>query len=287
MTTKVGLCVVFIFLLLAGCDKNPDGVIDPSGRRPNLLAVVLTTSTFNTDTIFVNGKKSPSDQLILPIGFKATIGIPATAVQSFHYSVTRTSDGIEVTSGDIALTYIEKLQIQSIVESITLNKSFSLPIQRSDIGIFSVELSAIDESGFESNAFRSPLSIVRLNRPPQISNLQAPDTLQLPLQGSVVVLLTLNVFDPDGSSDIRKVQFTSILPDGKPSSSGPIQMFDDGGMVDLGGYTSGDAVAADGIYSRMIQLRSDAARGTYNFSFVAIDKSIDSSNVITHTIIVQ
>jgi hypothetical protein len=97
----------------------------------------------------------------------------------------------------------------------------------------------------------------------------------------------LSVFDSDGVADIDKVQFTSILPDGKPSSSGPIRMFDDGGLVDLGGYTSGDNIASDGIYSRLIQLSSDAALGTYIFNFVAIDKSLDSSAVIKHSIIIE
>ena len=287
MTTKVGLWVIFIFLFLAGCDKSPDGIIDSSGRRPNLVAVVLTTPSFNTDTILVHGQKTPSDELTLPVGFNATIGIPVTTVWAFHYVVTRTSNGVEVTSGYIVLTKTEQLQIEEIKNSITLHKSFSLTLQRTDVGTFSVEISAIDVSGLESNAFQSPMSILRLNRLPQISDLQAPDTLQLPATGSVVILLALRIYDPDGETDIQKVQFTSVLPNGKPSSSGPIQMYDDGGMVDLGGYTSGDAIAADDIYSRMIQLRSDAARGTYTFSFVAIDKSSDSSNVITHIITVQ
>ncbi len=287
MNIKSGLCIISIFLFLAGCDKSPDSIIEPSSKRPNLLAVVLTTPVFNTDTIFVDGQKSSSDQLTLSVGFNATIGIPMAAVQSFHFVVTRTSNNAEITSGEIPLTETDRREIQGNYKLFVFQKIFPLPIQRSDIGIFNVDISAIDGSGLESNTFRSPLSILRLNKPPQISNLQSPDTLQLPAEGYVVNLLTLKVDDPNGTADIQKVQFTSILPDGKPSSSGPIQMYDDGGKVDLGGYNSGDTNAADGIYSRIIQLRSDATRGTYTFYFVAIDKSNDTSNVITHTITVQ
>lgn len=285
---KPFLRITLILLFLAGCDKNPDAVIDNSGRQPNLVVVVLTTPSFNTDTILVHGTKSADDQLTLPVNFNATIGLPVTKVQSFHYTVTRTSDGVEVSSGYVPLTGLEKLQVQSIVESITLQKSFSLNIQRSDIGIFEVEISAIDESGFESNAFRLPLSILRLNRPPQISNLDVPDTLQVPLLDPIYVPLSVDVFDPDGSLDISRVQFTSILPDGTPSKSGPIRMYDDGSNVDLGGgYTSGDMIAADGVYTRVIVLTNAAVRGTYTFTFTAIDRSSDTSNVIIHSIVVE
>jgi hypothetical protein len=279
--------IIAILLAFPGCDQRPDSIIDPSGRQPNLVAVVLTTPAFNTDTILVGGQRNPSDQLILAIRFQATIGIPATSIRAFHYNVTSTPSGNEITSGDIVLSDLERWQFEEITNPVTLAKNFPLPIQRVDVGTFAVEISAIDVSGLESNVFIAPLKIARLNRPPQISSLSAPDTLQLPSQGLVVMMLSLRVDDPDGVADISTVRFTSILPDGKPSSAGPIEMFDDGSYVDLGGYSSGDAVDADGIYSRIIQLLSTAATGMYTFSFVAIDRSNDSSNVITHTILVQ
>jgi hypothetical protein len=278
--------IIPILLIIPGCDQRPDSIIDPSGKQPNLVSVVLTTTAFNTDTILVHGQKNSTDQLILTVQFRATIGVPATSIRAFHYTVTSTPSGNTVTSGDIILADMERWQLELITNPFTLTKSFPLPIQRIDVGTFTVEISAIDVSGLESDVFIAPVSIVRLNRPPQISSLEAPDTVQLPLD-SVVFMLALQVSDPDGPADIRTVRFTSILPDGKPSSSGPIEMFDDGSRTYLGEYSSGDVVAGDGIYSRKVLLQSTAAKGIYTFSFIAIDRSSDTSNVITHTILVQ
>jgi hypothetical protein len=278
---------ILFLLLIPGCDQRSDSVIDPSGRQPNLVSVVVTTPIFNTDTILVHGQKSSTDQLILTVRFRATIGVPATSVRAFHYVVTNAASGEQVTSGDIILPDMERWQLELITNPSALSKSFPLPIQRTDVGTYSIAISAIDVSGLESSVFISSVNVVRLNHPPQISSLDAPDTLLLPSQGSVVLMLALQVSDQDGPADIRTVRFTSILPDGKPSSSGPIEMFDDGSRIDLGGYTSGDDVAGNGMYSRIVQLRSTAATGTYTFSFVAIDRSSDTSNVITHTILVQ
>jgi hypothetical protein len=243
--------IIAILLVIPGCDQRPDSVVDPSGRQPNLVSVVLTTPAFNTDTILVGGQRDPSDRINLTVRFRATIGIPAASIRTFHYAVTSIPSGNQISSGDIVLTDLERWQLEQITNNITLTKSFQLPIQRIDVGTFAVEISAIDVSGLVSNAFIAPMRIVRLNRPPQISSLAAPDTIQLPAQNSVVMMLAVRVEDPDGIADISTVRFTSILPDGKTSSSGPIEMFDDGSYVDLGGYSSGDAVANDGMYSRI------------------------------------
>ena len=278
---------LIVVLTIEGCDQQPDGIIDPSGRQPNLAAVVLTTPAINTDTILVGGQRNPLDNLILTIRFRVTVGIPATTLRAFHYVVTQSETGDAVASGDIAIPELEQWQLSTITNPVTLLKSFLLPIRRTEVGSYTVALSAFDVSGLESNVFLSPLTIMRLNRPPQISSLEAPDTLHLPAQDSVVFRFSLQAVDPDGTADIDNVRFTSIRPDGTPSSSGPIEMYDDGSFVDFGGYTSGDAVEADGVYSRSVQLKYDATKGNYLFSFVAIDRSGDSSNVITHSILVQ
>lgn len=120
------------------------------------------------------------------------------------------------------------------------------------------------------------------NIPPIIKNLQAPDTLNLHPTDTLKVYLRVEVYDPDGYEDIKSVFFNSYLPDGSPSRSNPIYLFDDGNF-----QTSGDLVARDGIFSRIIILPPNTTKGTYRFDFQAIDKKNEASNIISHNIVVR
>ncbi len=117
------------------------------------------------------------------------------------------------------------------------------------------------------------------NVAPVISNLAAPDTVSLGAS-TTPILLTVQVDDGNGLSDIQSVFFNSYLPpDGHPSSSNPFVMYDDG--------TNGDKVAGDGIYSLTIGLPPSASKGTYRFEFQAKDRSGALSNKIIHNLVVK
>lgn len=120
------------------------------------------------------------------------------------------------------------------------------------------------------------------NIPPIIRNLQAPDTMILHSTDTLKIYLGLEVYDPDGYSDIKSVFFNSYLPDGSSSRNNPIYLFDDGNL-----QLNGDLVAKDGIFSRIIILPPNTTKGTYRFDFQAIDKKDESSNIISHNLVVR
>lgn len=120
------------------------------------------------------------------------------------------------------------------------------------------------------------------NVPPVVRNLQAPSILNLHPTDTLKIIISIEAFDPDGREDIKSVFFNSFLPDGSPSRSNPIYLYDDGNLT-----TNGDLNANDGIYSRIIILPPNTPKGTYRFEFQAIDKKNESSNIISHNLIVQ
>lgn len=120
------------------------------------------------------------------------------------------------------------------------------------------------------------------NIPPIIRNLQAPDTLDLHPTDTLKVFLRVEVYDPDGYDDVKSVFFNSYLPDGTPSRSNPIYLFDDGNF-----QLNGDLVARDGIFSRIIVLPPNTPKGKYRFDFQAVDKKNETSNIISHNIVVR
>lgn len=120
------------------------------------------------------------------------------------------------------------------------------------------------------------------NVPPVIKNLFAPDTLTISSTDTLKIVISIEAFDADGRDDIKSVFFNSYLPDGSPSRSNPIYLFDDGNLS-----LNGDSDANDGIYSRIIILPPNTTRGKYRFDFQAIDKKNESSNIISHNLVVK
>ncbi len=137
---------------------------------------------------------------------------------------------------------------------------------------------AEDKSGNRSLAVVATIrGTVAQPEPPVISNLSAPDTVQIVPGEDVQVLITIDVTDPQGLSDIDFVRFRSFLPNGNEAGESPIGLADDGDTI-----TTGDETAGDGTYSRIINLPPTALRGDFRFVFEARDKSGLSSNIIEH-----
>jgi len=120
------------------------------------------------------------------------------------------------------------------------------------------------------------------NVPPIVKNVQAPDTLIVPLSDTLKISLSVEAIDADGQSDILSVFFNTFRPDGSPSANNPFLMFDDGNIVG-----NGDLVKGDGIFSRIIILPPGTTKGKYRFDFQAIDKSNEISNVISHFMVLK
>jgi hypothetical protein len=120
------------------------------------------------------------------------------------------------------------------------------------------------------------------NVPPIVRNLQAPSVLNLHPTDTLKIIISIEAYDPDGREDIKSVFFNSFLPDGSPSRSNPIYLYDDGNF-----QANGDLNANDGIYSRIIILPPNTPKGTYRFEFQAIDRKNELSNIISHNLVVQ
>ncbi|MFQ5708370.1 MAG: hypothetical protein ACE5HO_13015 [bacterium] len=120
------------------------------------------------------------------------------------------------------------------------------------------------------------------NRPPVISNVVAPNTVKIDPNQSTRILITVDVTDPQGLSDIDYVQFRSFLPGGQEADNSPTQLADDGDTAN-----TGDVVAGDGTFSRLIVLPSSGVPlGDFRFEFQAQDNSGALSNIINHILTV-
>jgi hypothetical protein len=278
-TPWVRLAVLIALLSSSeGCEKRENSLVDAVGRPPLLVQITTSPSSFNSDSINVGASRKPDDLLPLAAIITArTTAYDENPLQSVRFSIKSPSgdatlaEGVLVDDGSGA--------DQSKGDGIYSGKA-TFQIQRVEVGVFRIEVSAQALNGFKSNTVIAPISVFRGNKSPVISDLQAPDTVQLG-NDSQLLTLRIKVSDPDGLSDVVRVVFNSFRPDGGASSGNPFQMYDDGSA------THGDDKAGDGSYSLIITLPPTSQTGTYRFEFQAFDRSNEGSNIIIHRITVR
>ncbi len=268
------LQIISILLLgiLISCSEKDESLIDVAGLPPFVSGATISPDTVDSE----EAPAEPSGQVTITVIATANVDDPdgLADIARVDYSVTR--------PGDPRFSFTGELQDDGISPDSSLSDGIyagnvSITIDPNDIGNYAVEFFATDHTGFTSNVIRLGFTVIRTqNQPPSISNLQAPDTVQLPQIGSILFLMTVDATDPEGLSDIAEVFFRSL------DSSDPtfkFQLKDDGNA-----QVSGDVLAGDGTYSILVQLSSTNVPGTFRFEFQAVDKSGAVSNTILHTL---
>jgi hypothetical protein len=258
--------VALIIIFLSGCEKRYDTVVDSVGIAPVLSDARFSLSVVNTDTINIGTERRPDDQLTIrgiasvrvahseDIKEIKTVGCSIVKVQSSSSN----GDGILHDDGIFP---------DQIANDSTYSGYVDFQILRVDVGEYWITFWSENSSGYiyhqgqhyQSDIALLPLTIIRSNRPPIISNLFAPNTVSL--LNTPTFSISLKVLDPDGPEDIKSVlRFT---PSGK--------------ILQLHAVN-------DSIYTETVEMNPPPSIGLYLFRFCAVDRSNDTSNILTKTI---
>jgi len=265
--------LALLTLGLSACEKSESDVIDTATAIPYQTTASIFPDTVDTDTINVGPQRLPEDILPITISAETHFSSASPYPAEVHLNVLSTSGSSVIASGTMSPTG----PLNPVLGQ-RYNADVSFTIERTLVGNLQVEFLGTGSDGSSSNTIRVPLSIIRLNQPPVLSNLQAPDTVALE-SIQQFLLLQVDVQDPNGSSDIRSVFFNTTRPNGTPSSGNPFAMYDDG--------TNGDDIPDDGRYSLTVVLPPTTTLGTYTFVFQAVDRSDSLSASIVHFITVK
>lgn len=281
----IALFLVVLFLFTS-CEKDKYNALDVSVTPPYLFNGKLDKYLVDTDTISVNGQFSVYDTITVTNRIRVQVsdldGLPD--VKSIKYFLIAQNYLSIVASGYL---YDNGSTGDSIVGDGVYTSDVSFKIPRVLVGLFSFKVMAEDRYELFSNELHLGFNIKRLNVPPVISDLSAPDTVILSDQVTTI-LLRVNATDPNGLRDIQRVFFNSFKPDGTPSSGNPFRMYDDGSesIIFPPSGRSGDEIKGDGIFSLQISLLPTNLLGSYRFEFQAKDFKESASNIIVHTITV-
>jgi hypothetical protein len=276
-------------ILLTGCEKKYDSIVDSAGRAPVISDAKFSLSVVNTDTINVGTERKPDDELSIRgiASIKVINNEDASDIGLVQCSVYKDLSSSSI--GNDALHDDGIFPDQTIHDNI-YSGYVGFKINRVDVGKYWIAFCGESNAGYiyhqdqhyQSSTISLPFQIVRLNRPPFLSNLQMDTLIYL---GGVDHYLQLRIAasDSDGQSDIRQVFFNSFKPNGLPSSGNPYYMYDDGNE----NQSTGDLIKGDGIYGLIISLPKKTIIGTYRFEFHTVDQSLNSSIVLIQNITVR
>jgi hypothetical protein len=270
---SVFFLVISLFLLSSCSDDS--GTIDSGASQKTTLIKSLELSQYiiDTDTVSVipGELKSPDDVVSIRMFIRAGVLYVSPSGQPAVLNCRITLDGSGQEISNTVLATIDASTYGGIVE---------FQIKRGDVGDYAVEVNGLDAKGQSINSTYSKFKIFYGLKPPVLSDLSCPDTIKSSSTDTLQIILSIRVNDPSGLKDVQYVYFNSYKPDGSPSPGNRFIMYDDG----LGGH--GDAVAGDGVFSKVIYMFPGAQKGRYRFEFFSIDYSNLVSNVVVKYIVV-
>jgi len=255
--------LLFIPLLIWGCEQTYDNVIDTSTENYQVSNIIFID---HNPPIVYDLKVSGDSLLNLRVIFAS-----GSKVSNVYFNVIA-SDFTQLNSSPI--------EMNEVANNI-FDGQFILKGQNPN-GVYTVTFSVTGLDGKNKQVAVSNFNFNngQDNFPPVISNsVIEPDTVLV--TQPTTLFTSVEAMDPNGSSDILEVYFIVYRPDGS-SNNNRVQLFDDGNVTE-----NGDVTAGDGIYSRLIQVDQTNQKGTYRFEFQAEDRSGALSNIINHYVLIQ
>ena len=258
--------LLLIPLLIWGCDKTYDNVVDTSTENYQVTSIVGVKDTVDL--------KVPGDSVLnLRLIFS-----PQSEVNKTYFSIFA-SDNSQLNSSPI-----EMIEVANNV----FDNQYILTSE-DPIGDYTIKFSVTGFDGINKQVANANFFFNngQDNVAPVISNTVIdPDTVVV--TQPTVLFTSVDAFDSNGASDILEVYFIVYKPDSTTNNYKWL-LLDDGSCCPLPPYNevSGDLVAGDGIFSRKIQVDQSNQKGTYRFEFQAKDRLGALSNIINHYVLIQ
>ena len=119
---------------------------------------------------------------------------------------------------------------------------------------------------------------------PEILATNNPDTVRIPASGTTPFALLAKVTHPDGQALIDRVLVDIRDQNNNLLAGSPFRLFDDG---NVGSSNSGDAVAADSIFTRAFNIGASNNPDVYQLFYYALDTQGASSDTVQTQMVIQ
>jgi hypothetical protein len=255
-----------IFFTLLSCEKKTDTIVDNVVAIPSITNAALRYSQIHIDTT-TNGSVTPLPdnryQISDTIDVKVFHPYGLSSIDEVAFNVILPRSSKIIVQG--------KLYLRRAIsaDSGIYSSAIFFIINRGDAGTVSIETYARDKWRNRSSSLLLPLFVLRTNSKPRLSGLSMPDTLVRPPSGFLLFKFVVSVSDSDGYKDIAHVFFKQLFP----TESNNIPLFDDGNEL-----LSGDVLAGDGIFTRIVRIDSSNTLGERRLLFWAQDNAGEFSD---------
>ncbi|GAB5519898.1 MAG: hypothetical protein RhofKO_21490 [Rhodothermales bacterium] len=248
--------VVLLLLVGGGCDSAPGPAELDVVRAPTVSDLTFSPS-------FVRLDQLPADQVNGEIAqVPITISAQARAsagLEAVNFVVQSPLAGQEV---------VAQGSLTGSAGAYTGSPTMEVPVATP--GLYTLLVYAVDAQGQISNELRGSIQVLSQGGgPPVIESVEASPN---PLTPPTTLVLTAVVSDPDGLTNVSRVEVTT--PNGTVA-----QLFDDG-------VSRGDPVGGDGRFTASFNVPS-AAPGVQTFSFQAFDRAGLASAPVTLDVTIQ
>ncbi len=263
-----GWLYLLVFVLLVSCNDNP--VINKIQTQNTLFSQV----SIAPQDIYL--KNTGSSDTTVTVNLSVVVQDPSLLKGKPLYSIKDVQSGQSAGGGSLS-TYDSS--------SKTYSGSFDLQLNPTSNVEFQVTIYGMDQNGRITNSFVGTVHASgQKGKPPVIIYAANPDTVHIPVSGTVTFDFKAKVTDPDGQNNIDYVKL-DLQKDGTQSFS-TFQMYDDGSVTNLNGSSSGDAVAGDSVYTRRFQIDSNTGQNTFTIKYYSRDKNgLGSDTLTTHFVI--
>ena len=267
------LTLLFVILIINGCGKIPDGVVDNhfANYKVNMINTPANFTYSSTDSLLTISIQLSNYSSVNKVWASIKSENGASLITS---NLELLDDGIKIhgdaTAGDgiYSMTYPMSKKYSNgkyIVEFFV----------EDNLGLGAQSIAKVGEQAMNYDN-------KQVNYSPVISNLLIPASVTR----GVKFQFSIFVADQNSLGDISSVYYSLFKPDGTlmVNSQGLSQfpMFDDGNTTN-----DGDAAANDGIYTVILTFPETQPAGNWKFELQAKDKSGAVSNVISKTIEVK
>jgi len=251
------LIFISAVLFFYGCEKDYNSVVEPE----NLTYQVIRVEPIQSIIYF------PGNFTLLRIQFNSIENIRSVALDLI------TPAGEKFSESPLLMTLIDN---NTFTYSLTmmntyLSCTYTIKYYVTDKSDNTTE-AAVQKFNYDNGT---------ANTAPTILNVFVdPDTLVV--TDTTLIIVTAAVVDSQGQADIEAVYFVVYRPDG--TTSGNQNILSDDGVITDRKY---DEIAGDGIFSQIISITQDNAKGTYRFEFAARDRNSLLSNIVSYNVLIQ
>jgi len=262
---------LFSLIGLNSCDdlSQPSGIPEKT--------VTLLNLTTNPDTLSFRNASAIKDTIV---SFDVFVQVSDKTDLSSNPTVNMYETG--------EFQLIQAVELTNWNESTkTYQGSFSFLVSTGVSLTTDLVATAVTSSGNASNFLRKKFMITGLRLAKAIvENPINPDTVFIPLSGSVNFLLGAKVTHPDGQRFINQVSVN--LTDKNNQNLGDYILYNDGSSILLeNNLSSGDVSSADSVFSRSFTINSSNQPDVITLKYKALDTGNQVSNILTSTMVIS